>query len=160
MHTPYETCFRLSLINLSYYKMRTLMAQSSSTIFQFALFASVVVQNRKSRCPGQPQSVTNDPPFFCLHLRLATTSLVWYWLLHVRLLWQYPFIPWACRWLPPLMFPSTHTPNYRYAFFQRHRMVHLQASHRSQLAFNTRIRLEALLFPPHHLSPPFIIEIF
>ena len=60
----------------------------------------------------------------------------------------------------PLISPSRHTPKYRYAFLQIHRMVHLQASHRFQFAFNTRIRLEGLLFSLHPQSPSSTIEIF
>ena len=85
------------------------MEKSSSTILHLVLLTSTVVQNRKSWCPAQLQFAKNDLPFFCLHLRSITASLVWYWL-HIQFLWQYPFVSCACRGLPTPDIPLNAYP--------------------------------------------------
>ena len=105
MHTPYETCFRLSLVNLSHYKMRTLMEKSFSTILHLVLFTSAEIEvSRATTISNKWSSLLLSLSSTCYYLAGVVLAL------HVRPLWQYPFVSCACSWLPPLMFPSMHTP--------------------------------------------------
>ena len=145
MHTScYNIFIRLSLVGLSYSKMRTLIGLLPSLT---SYRTSAVVHNRNHGAPPNhnlPQMTTSlflsSPPNYHYPVILASLAFSFRDNIH------------SPEMTVKTRYPSQHTPRYNYASLHIHQMIHLQVSRRSGVVFGSKdwCRLHSILncFPP------------